>query len=59
MDTDAFSEWFHRFSSNIKEQPLLLMFVGHMTHVLLNVIQKDLDDNIIILKFPPHATDVL
>ena len=51
--------WFHKFSRYIKEQPLPLVFDGHVTHVSLNVIQKALDDNIIILKFPSHATDIL
>ena len=59
MYTDVFSEWFDRFSNSIKERPLLLMFDGHMEHVSLEVIQKALDDNIIILKFPPHAIDIL
>ena len=34
-------------------------FDGHMTHVLLPVIERALHNKIIIFKFPPHATDVL
>jgi len=30
-----------------------------MTHISLRVIKRAIDDNIIILKFPPHVTDVL
>ena len=34
-------------------------FDGHMTHVLLPVIERALHNKIIIFKFPPHATNVL
>ena len=59
MDMEVFAEWFVEFVNAIKEQPLLLTFDGHMTHVSLPVIEKALQDKIIMLKFPPHATDVL
>ena len=59
MDTEVFAEWFERFSNQITERPLLLLFDGHMTHVSLGVIKKALEDDIIIVKFPPHVTDVL
>ena len=59
MDTEVFAEWCERFSSQITERPLLLLFEGHMTHVSLGVIKKALKDDIIIVKFPPHVTDVL
>ena len=59
MDTEVFAEWFVEFVNAIKEQPLLLTFDGHMTLVSLPVIEKALQDKIIMLKFPPHATDVL
>ena len=32
---------------------------GHMTHVLLPVIERALHNKIIKFKFPPHATNVL
>ena len=59
MDTEVFAEWFEEFANTIKERPLLLTFDGHMTHVSLPVIERALQDRIIILKFPPHATNVL
>ena len=59
MDTEVFAEWFERFSNQITERPLLLLFDGHMTHVSLGVIKKALEDDIIIVKFPPHVTDIL
>ena len=59
MDIEVFAEWFEQFSNQITKQPLLLLFDGHMTHVSLGVIKKALEDNIIIVKFLPHVTDVL
>ena len=59
MDTKVFAEWFEEFANSIKERPLLLTFDGRMTHVSLPVIERALQDKIIILKFPPHATDIL
>ena len=35
------------------------MFDRHLTHISAPVIEKALELNIIILKFPPHVTDVL
>jgi len=59
MDTNVFSEWFDVFADTVKERPLLLLFDGHMTHVSIPVIRRALAERIIILKFPPHVTDVL
>ena len=41
------------------EQPLLLLFDDHMTHVSLGVFQKALEGDIIIVKLPPHVMDML
>ena len=41
------------------EQPLLLLFDDHMTHVSLGVLQKALEGDIIIVKLPPHVMDML
>ena len=35
------------------------MFDGHLTHISAPVIEKALKQNIIILYFPPHVTDML
>ena len=59
MDTEVFAQWFEVFADTVKERPLLLMFYGHMTHVSIPVLRRALADNIIILKIPPHVTDVL
>ena len=59
MDTEVFAEWFEKFADNVKERPLLLLFDGHMTHISLSVIERALEEKIIIVKFLPHVTDVL
>ena len=59
MDSNAFAKWFDVFVDTVKERPLLLLFDGHLTHVTIPVITRALEENIIIIKFPPHCTDVL
>ena len=59
METETFAAWFNYFPDFVKERPLLLLFDGHLTHILIPVIKRALDENIIIVKLPPHLTDVL
>ena len=59
METKTFATWFNYFADFVKERPLLLLFDSHLTHIILPVIKKALDENIIIAKFPPPVTDVL
>ena len=59
MDTEVFSTWFDKFTDQVKDRPLLLLFDGHLTHISIPVIRKALNEEIIILKFPPHVTDVM
>ena len=58
METETFAAWFNHFADFVKERPLLLLFDGHLTHISIPVIKRALDENIIV-KFPPHVTDVL
>ena len=55
METDVFADWFDAFADENKGRPMLLLFDGHMTHISIRV----LSDNIYLLKFPPHVTDIL
>ena len=48
METEVFAERFEEFVNTVKERPLLLTFDGHMTNVLLTVIERALQDRIII-----------
>ena len=59
MTSEVFVEWFNRFCQLVKVHPLLLIFDGHMMHVSLDVIEKAVEENVVLLKLPPHATDVL
>ena len=59
MDTDVFSEWFEKFANENQVRPLLLLFDEHLTHISLSVIKRAMEERIIIIKFPPHVTDVL
>ena len=59
METNTFKMWFFKFCEIVTDGPLLLMFDGHLTHIPAPVIKKALEQNIIILKFPLHVTDML
>ena len=59
MDADVLSEWFQEFANENQDRPLLLLFDGHLSHVSLSVIKRAMEERIIIIKFPPHVTDVL
>ena len=59
METEATVAWFNHFEDFVKEIPLLLLFDSHLPHILIPVIKTGLHQNIIIVKFPPHVTDVL
>ena len=60
MDSGAFAKWFEYFVEDTKDlRPLLLLFDGHLTRITIPVITLTLQENITILKFPPHCTDVL
>ena len=59
METDVFADWFGTFADENKGCSMLLLFDGHMTHISIHVIQRALSDNIHLLKFPPHMTDIL
>ena len=59
MDYVTFAKWFEIFAETVKDRPLLLLFEDDLTHITIPVITRALEENIIILKFPPHCTDLL
>lgn len=59
MTTVIFQEWFFKFTATVKERPLLLLLDGHITHLDMATIQHAKQNNVTIIKFPPHTTDVL
>ena len=59
MTSDIFAVWFEKFCDDVKKRPLLLLSDGHLTHVSVPVVERAKEENIFLLKFPPHVTDVL
>ena len=54
MDSEAFAKWFEKFCKDVKEQLLLLIYDGYMTHVTIPVILLAVKENVILIKLPPH-----
>ena len=59
MGSEAFAKWFEKFCKNVKEQPLLLIYDGHMNHVTIPVITLAMKENVIMVKVTLHSTDIL
>ena len=59
MTSEVIADWFDKFCVDVKERPLLLIFDGHLSHVSIRVIEKAMEEQITLLKFPPHVTDVM
>ena len=59
METDVFADWFDAFADENEGRPMLLLFDEHVTHISICVIQQALSNNIHLVKFPPHMTDIL
>ena len=59
MTTEIFYDWFKEFIKQVTVRPLLLIYDEHLSHVSINVIEKAIEEDITILKFPPHVTDKL
>ena len=51
--------WFSKFINEVKDRPLLLLLDEHLTHISTTLIETALDEDITILKLPPHKTDKL
>lgn len=61
MNAEIFENWFRgTFIQSISEErPVLLIFDGHTSHVSPEVILCALENQIIILKLPPHTSHIL
>ena len=59
MTSEVFYTWLKKFSSRISQRPIVLLLDGHLSHVSAKVIRFAIDNNIILIKFPPHVTDIL
>lgn len=61
MESEVFENYFEKslIPAFGEERPVLLIFDGHKTHVGINVIKIALQNNITILKLPPHSSHLL
>ena len=59
MGSEAFVKWFETFCKVVKEQPLLLIYDGHMNHVTIPIITLAMKENVIMVKVTLHSTDIL
>ncbi|XP_050309036.1 uncharacterized protein LOC126745308 [Anthonomus grandis grandis] len=59
MTTAVFNSWFSKFCSIVSERPLLLIMDGHVSHLDRGTIELAIQNNIILFKLPPHATNIL
>ena len=55
MNTQFFHQWFEKFCSQVNERPLLIIYNGHLSHVSISLIGKAREEDITILKLPPHV----
>ena len=59
METDIFYTWLQKFVSVVTLRPLLLLVDGHVSHVSGKLIKLAIENDVTLLKLPPHVTDVL
>ena len=61
MTADVFYNWFKgQFILSVgQERPVLLLVDGRGSHLSLQVVQLAMNENITILKLPPHTTHML
>ena len=59
MTSDIFLAWFKKFCEDVTQRPILLIYDGHSTHINLALINKAREENVTLLKLPPHTTDKL
>ena len=60
MTTSVFEDFFESFVEKVKGRgPILVVLDGHLSHTSLRTIDLAIENNITILKLPPHCTDLL
>ena len=57
MNMQVFHQWFEQIFSQVTERPLLIIYNEHLSHVSILLIEKASEEDITILKLPPHVTD--
>ena len=59
MTTKIFALWFQNLTKQVEERPLLVIYDGNLTRVLLELIEKAIEEKITVVKILPHVTDRL
>ena len=59
MTFEVMQSWFEQFIKLEKKRPLLIIFDGHLTHFYIDVMAMAIENNIILMKLPPHVTDIM
>ena len=62
MEAQQFEEWFEStFLKHVKniEGNKLLILDGYLSHITLEVVEKARNNNVRIIKLPPHSTNYL
>lgn len=61
MESAVFKNYFEKsFIKHLsKDRPVLVIYDGHATHLSLEVIKTAIENQIIILKLPPHTSHLL
>lgn len=59
MTSVIFHHWFKQFCKLVKERTLILLYDDHMAHLDEETINFAKEENITVIKLPPHTTDVL
>ena len=57
MNMQVFHQWFEKFCSQVTEKLLLIIYNGHLSHISISLIENAREEDITILKLPPHVTD--
>lgn len=61
METDVFNNYFEKslLKSIGPERPAVIIYDGHSTHISLTLIKKAMEEQITIVKLPPHTSHLL
>lgn len=61
METDIFRNYFMKTLIPFlgEKRPQLIIYDGHATHIDIDIISKAIEENITILKLPPHSSHLL
>ena len=61
MDSELYYQWFTKcfLPHAVKERPLVLLQDGHSSHLSLRLVEKAIENEVVLVCLPPHTTHVL